>query len=191
VQSALDVGSYDREEIRDRISEGGVLTADVAVLHAAARDMLKSVLSCRINISDSGVSSRIAGGEPRRSHAPSKHGNRGIPLLPLAAGTGAQRSRRGGDGRGAREGDTRAALVKHCTGTTWHFPGALFPLTEEERVNAARQSHWVSGNVDGTEQADEPGDNVKAPEEGDNEGYDQSGSDAPDGDPQHFATAAE
>ena len=61
VQSALDAGRYDREEIRDRISEGGVLTADPAMLHAAARDMLKFVLSCRANMSDSGVSSRIAG----------------------------------------------------------------------------------------------------------------------------------
>jgi hypothetical protein len=64
-------------------------------------------------------------------------------------------------------------------------------LTEEERVNAAPRSHWVSGNVDGTEQADQPGDNVKATEEGDDVGYDQPGSDAPDDESQRFATAAE
>ena len=76
--------------------------------------------------------------------------------------------------------DTRAGLVKHCTGKTWHFPGALFPLTEEERVNTAPRSHWDSGNIGGTEQAAEPGDEVETPEDGDGEGYDQSGFDAPD-----------
>jgi ParB family chromosome partitioning protein len=190
VQSALDAGRDDREEIRDRISEGGVLTADAAVLHAAARDMLKSVLSCRTNMSDSGVSSRIAGETLGAAmHLPSMATEEFLSCLSRQA---LERSATAeGVKAEVRVKDTRASLVKHCSGTTWHFPGALFPLTEEERVNAAPRNNWVSGSIGSGEQTDEPGDNVKAREEGDDEGYDQHGSDAPDDESQRFATAAE
>ncbi|WP_158930109.1 ParB N-terminal domain-containing protein [Acidisphaera sp. S103] len=190
VQSPLAFGRYDPEEICDRISEGGVLTADAAVLCAAARDMLKFVLSCRTNMSDSGISGRIAGETlGAATHLPSMATEAFLSCLSRQA------LERSAAAEGlkveARVKDTRASLVKRCSGTTWHFPGALFPLTEEERVNAAPRNHWVSGNVDGTEQADRPGDNVKAAEGGDDEGYDQPGSDAPDDESQRFATAAE
>ena len=192
VQSALDGGRDDREEIRDRIRGGGVLAADAAVLHAAARDMLKFVLSCRANMSDSGVSSRIAGETlGAATHLPSMATEAFLSCLSRQA------LERNATAEGVkvvvRVKDTRASLVKHCTGKTWHFPGALFPLTEEERVNAAPRSHRVSDNFGGTEQAAEPGDEVEAPEDGDGEGYDQSGSDAPDdADGSHpYAVAAE
>jgi ParB family chromosome partitioning protein len=179
VQSALDAGRYDREEIRDRISESGVLTADPAVLHAAARDMLKFVLSCRANMTDSGVSSRIAGETlGAATHLPNMATEAFLSCLSRQA------LERSATAEGvkveARVKDTRASLVKHCAGKTWHFPGALFPLTEEERVSAAFRSPWISGNIGGTEPAAEPGDEVEPPEDGDGEGYDQSGPDAPD-----------
>jgi ParB/RepB/Spo0J family partition protein len=144
VQSALDAGRYEREDIRDRISEGGVLSADATVLHAAAREMLKFVLSCRANMSDSGVSSRIAG----ETLGASTH----LPTMATEAILSCL-SRQALERSAAAEGlkvevrvkDTRAALVKHCTGKTWHFPGALFPLTDEERADAARRTQWVGG----------------------------------------------
>ena len=78
--------------------------------------------------------------------------------------------------------DTRAALVKHFDGKTWHFPGALFPLTEEERANAAaRTGHWVSGSTAAARSADS-GD-LK-------EGSCEPG-DQPDDEPDHYAVAAE
>ena len=86
--------------------------------------------------------------------------------------------------------DTRASLVKYCTGNTWHFPGAPFPLTDEERANTASQSVWVGGSVGGTEQADEPGDDAEAPGDGDGEDG-LPGSDDPADNSQSYAVAAE
>ena len=66
-------------------------------------------------------------------------------------------------------------------------------MTKEERINAAPRRHCVSGNIGSTEQDAEPGDKVENPEDGDGEGYDQSGSDVPDdADGSHpYAVAAE
>ena len=50
-----------RAEIARRLIEGGHLTSDRDLLHAAARDMLVQVLSCRVGLSQSGVVARIAG----------------------------------------------------------------------------------------------------------------------------------
>ena len=192
VQRPLEFGRYDREEIRDRISEGGVLTADAAVLTAAARDMLKFVLSCRANMSDSGVSSRVAGETlGAAAHLPSMATGAFLSCLSRQA------LERSATAEGVkvevRVKDTRAALVKHCTGKTWHFPGALFPLSEEERVNAASASrpHWVGGNGAGAGQADEPGDGVETPEDGDGQGHEQPDPEAPDDDARSYPVAAE
>ncbi len=190
VQSPLEYGRHDRQEIRDRISEGGVLTADVAVLRAAARDMLQFALSCRANMSDSGVSGRIAGETlGAAAHLPSMATEDFLSCLSrqalerVAAAEGVKVE--------ARVKDTRASLVKHRAGTTWHFPGALFPLTEEERANAAARSRWVGGNFGGGEQTDEPGGDVVAPEDGDAEEGEQFGSDEPDDCSDGIAVAAE
>jgi hypothetical protein len=141
-------------------------------------------------MTDSGVSSRIAGETlGAATHLPNMATEAFLSCLSRQA------LERSATAQGVkvevRVKDTRTSLIKHCTGKTWHFPGALFPLTEEERIDAAPRSHWVSGNMGGTEQAAEPGDEVETPE--DDEGYDQSGSDAPDdADGSHpYAVAAE
>ena len=153
VQSPLDYGRTSREAIRDRISEGGVLTADPPLLHSAARDMLKFVLSCRANMTDSGISSRIAGETlGAATHLPTMATEEFLSCL----------SRQALERSAAAEGvkvevrvkDTRASLVKHCAGKTWHFPGALFPLTDVERANAATLTHWVSGTGGNEQPAD-------------------------------------
>ena len=50
-----------RAEIARRLIEGGQLTSDRDLLHAAARDMLVQVLSCRVGLSQSGPVARVAG----------------------------------------------------------------------------------------------------------------------------------
>jgi ParB family chromosome partitioning protein len=159
VQSPLDYGRSSREDIRDQISEGGVLTADPTLLHTAARDMLKFVLSCRANMTDSGVSSRIAGETlGAATHLPTMATDEFLSYL----------SRQALERSAAEEGvkveirvkDTRAALVKHCDGKTWHFPGALFPLSEEEREQVAPRTSWVGGTGGGPNAGDEAGDGI-------------------------------
>jgi ParB family chromosome partitioning protein len=150
VQSSLDGGRDNREDIRDRIIEGGVLTTDATVLHAAARDMLKTVLFCRANMTDSGVSSRIAGETlGAATHLPTMATEEFLSCLSRQA---LERSATAeGVKVAVRVKDTRATLVKHCSGKTWHFPGARFPMTDEQ---CATRTHWVGG----TGKADEPAD---------------------------------
>jgi ParB family chromosome partitioning protein len=57
--STYDLGPHARADIRERITEGGVLSLDHDTIHTAARDMLKIVLSCRTNQTNSGVASRL------------------------------------------------------------------------------------------------------------------------------------
>ena len=194
VQSPLDYGRSSREDIRDRISEGGVITADATLLHTAARDMLKFVLSCRANMTDSGVSSRIAGETlGAATHLPTMATEAFLSCLSRQA---LERSATAdGVKVEVRVKDTRASLIKHCSGKTWHFPGALFPLTDEERATAPRRTQWVSGNAGGTERAGEPGEDAEAPGEGGDEDGGEDGQhgsdDPPDNHPQPYAVAAE
>jgi ParB family transcriptional regulator, chromosome partitioning protein len=138
VETGRLYGTGEREAIRDRISDGGALTADPALLHAAARDMLKIVLSCQANMTDSGASSRIAGETLGASaHLPTMATEEFLSCLSRQA---LERSAAAEGAKVAvRVRDTRAGLVKHCAGRTWHFPGALFPLTAEERRRATER----------------------------------------------------
>ncbi|HKM69737.1 MAG TPA: hypothetical protein VJX94_06660, partial [Stellaceae bacterium] len=143
----------NREAICKRISEGGVLSADHTLLHAAARDMLKVVLSCRANMSDSGINSRIAGQTLGASdHLPSMATEEFLSCL----------SRQALERSAAAEGvrveprvkDTRAALIAHCKDCVWRFPGALFTVTPEE-FEASRYSESMSGEDDADDTPDD------------------------------------
>jgi ParB family chromosome partitioning protein len=189
VETGRLYGSGDREVIRDRISEGGVLTVDHDVLHAAARDMLKIMLSCRANMTDSGVSSRVAGETlGAATYLPTMATDEFLSCLSRQA---LERSATA-DGVKVeiRVKDTRASLVKHFDGQTWHFPGALFPLTDEERANAVpRTGFWVgtsagaSGSSDGSSPETESRDEV-------DEGESETGNEADD-QPGRYSIAAE
>ena len=149
VQSPLDYGRSSREDIRDQISEGGVLTADPALLHSAAREMLKFVLSCRANMTDSGVTSRIAGETlGAATHLPTMATDEFLSL-PLPAGPGTQRRRSGCESRDPREGHpgrSGEALRRQDLA----IPRApLFPLSEEEREQVAPRTTWVGGTGGG------------------------------------------
>ena len=188
VQSPLDYGRSSREDIRDQISQGGVLTADPALLHTAAREMLKFVLSCRANMTDSGASSRIAGETlGAATHLPTMATEEFLSCLSRQA---LERSAAAESVKvEVRVKDTRASLVKHCAGKTWHFPGALFPLTDVERANAAPRTHWVGG-ASGNDQQDEAGDEADAPEGRGREEGQHDSDDLPDVS-QPYAVAAE
>ena len=165
--SSYDIGANARADIRDRISQGGVLTLDQDTIHAAARDMLKFVLSCRTNQTNSGVASRVAGvalGADR--HLPHMATEEFLSCLSRQALE--RRAASEGVGLGARVKDTRAALVKHCDGSVWRFPGALFALSEQEdRGRQKRHGYYVGGSAtttsgvtddEQTSQTDELGD---------------------------------
>ena len=165
IQTTDAYGLQMRETIRDRITEGGVLTADQAAIHGAARAMLKHVLSCRANMTDSGISARIAGEALGASDLlPSMATEEFLSCLSRqalehsAAAAGVKVE--------IRVKDTRAALITKCKDATWRFPGALFALTPEERANASRPRHWVGAGAgdSGSEDADDAGD--LSPEDG-------------------------
>ena len=61
VQGPNETGAWDRQALGAKIAQGGVLTADDGLLRQTAREMLVAVLSCRDNMSNSGVVACVAG----------------------------------------------------------------------------------------------------------------------------------
>lgn len=124
---------FDRLAVAGRLIEGGVLTNDVSLLRAAAREMLRSVLSCREGMTSSGMVARIAGdilGADRflpnmateeflscLSKAAIEQVARAENVLPRDTGKA-----------------TRAALIGHVGRGTYLLPAARFALTEAERT---------------------------------------------------------
>jgi hypothetical protein len=171
VQTTDPYGPGIRHALRDRVAPDGVLTADHAVLHAAAREMLKHVLSCRANMTDSGLSSRIAGEALGASDLlPSMATDEFLSCL----------SRQALERSAAAEGvkvevrvkDTRAAMVARFKDATWRFPGALFALTPEERARGGTNlGRWVGGSTvqrsaaDGADETAVPSDAISDEDE--------------------------
>ena len=131
VQSGASEGRFDCETLCDALMEGGVLTADHAIIRSAARKMLTAALSCRDNMSNSGIGARIAGetiGAALR--LPSMATDEFLSCLSRQALE--HEARQNGVRVEARVKDTRASLVAHFAGAVWHYPGALFKPTEAE-----------------------------------------------------------
>jgi ParB family chromosome partitioning protein len=164
VQSDRPYASGEREVLRDRISEGGVLTADHAVLHAAGREMLKVVLSCRTNMTDSGISSRVAGETLGASRLlPTMATDEFLSCLSRQA---LERSAAGKVRVEPRVKDTRAAMIAHFRDTVWHFPGALFVITAEERATVLGSTNWrVGGQAADEDSADDQAGGALTPDE--------------------------
>jgi hypothetical protein len=61
--------------------------------------------------------------------------------------------------------DTRAGVVKHFVGATWHYPDAVFAISaaEREAENVCRRQ-WVPGIVAGEDETD-PADGAEDPSE--------------------------
>jgi ParB family transcriptional regulator, chromosome partitioning protein len=136
VQSGADIGPFDREAIAATIGEGGVLTSDLELVHTAARNMLAAALSCRDNMSNSGLAARIAGEAVGASLClPTMATEEFLACLSRQALEKAAETE--GVRAEVRVRDTRARLIARFSGTRYVYPGALFQLTTEEIAAAA------------------------------------------------------
>ena len=151
VQSGNHLASFNRELIAGRITDDGVVTTDHDAVRAAARAMLAAVLSCRDNMSSSGVVARIAGNAIGASlNLPNMATEEFLACLSKTAITKAATAE--GVRVEARAKDTRANLVERFRDGVYVHPAALFQLTpaelEEAKQNAAQRSvaghGWVS-----------------------------------------------
>jgi ParB-like chromosome segregation protein Spo0J len=148
VQSGLNEGRFDREAISDGLIQGGVLTQDDDAVRAAAREMLVQTLSCRDNMSNSGVGARISGDAIGATlRLPSMASDEFLACLSRQA---LEREASANSVRvEARVKDTRAGMVRHFEGATWHYPDAVFALSSlEVEDSIAAGGHWVPGMDD-------------------------------------------
>jgi len=135
VHSGAAMGAAERAAICDSLTEGGVLTADLAAVRTAARSMLTSALSCRDNMTDSGPVARVAGdaiGADR--YLPSMATEDFLSCLSKAALERAAVAE--GVRVEARAKDTRARLIERFSNGVYVFPRARFQLTPEELAKA-------------------------------------------------------
>ena len=148
VQSGADVGPSDREAIAATITEGGVLTSDLDLIRAAARNMLVAALSCRDNMSNSGLGARVAGEAIGASlYLPTMATDEFLTCLSRQALEKAAETE--GIRAEARVRDTRARIIERFSGTRYVYPGALFQLTAEEiAATAAPPNHLALAQRD-------------------------------------------
>jgi hypothetical protein len=145
VQSGLNEGRFDREAICEGLIQGGVLTQDDDAVRAAARTMLVQTFSCRDNMSNSGIGARIAGDAIDATlRLPSMATDEFLSCLSRQAlerqaATNSVRVE-------ARVKDTRAGMVRHFEGATWHYPDAVFALSKlEVQGGITATGHYVPG----------------------------------------------
>ena len=121
VQGPNETGAWDRHALGAKIAQGGVLTSDDGLLRQTAREMLVSVLSCRDNMSNSGVVACVAGAAiDAVAYLPNMATEEFLACLSRAA---LERS-------AATEGvrvevrvkDTRARMVERFKDGTWIYP---------------------------------------------------------------------
>ena len=175
VQSGNGVGGYDRERIAAGLTEGGVLSADLDAIRAAARAMLAAVLSCRDNMTNSGLVARIVGDAIGASlNLPNMATEEFLSCLSKAAIGKAATAE--GVRVELRAKDTRARMVDRFKDGVYVYPGALFKLTQAElddaKATAARR--YVPGR--GWDGEDDPSEGLDEVLEG---SEDDAGSQAP------------
>jgi ParB/RepB/Spo0J family partition protein len=169
VQSGSGLGGYDREQIATGIIEGGVLSSDQDLVRTAARTMLAAVLSCRDNMTNSGVVARIAGDAIGASlNLPNMATEDFLSCLSKTAIGKAAIAE--GVRVEARAKDTRARLIERFKDGVYVYPAALFRLTQAEiddaKETAARHRSWDGDNepTDGLDEALEGGEGGEADE---------------------------
>jgi ParB family chromosome partitioning protein len=171
VQSGLNEGRFDREAITEALIQGGVLTQDDDAVRAAARAMLVQTLSCRDNMSNSDIGARIAGDAIGATlRLPSMASDE---FLACPSRQALEREASANSVRvEARVKDTRAGMVRHFEGATWHYPDAVFALSKleiEDEITAAGQP--VPG-IDDAETGDEDETEAGTVPDGDEESED-------------------
>ena len=136
VQGPNETGAWDRQALGAKIAQGGVLTADDGLLRQTAREMLVAVLSCRDNMSNSGVVACVAGAAiDAVAYLPNMATEEFLACLSRAA---LERS-------AATEGvrvevrvkDTRARMVERFKEGTWLYPAGRFTLSAEALADLA------------------------------------------------------
>ena len=199
VHTGAGLDSFDRAAIADTLTEGGALTTDPATLRAAGRSMLTAVLSCRLNMSNSGPLARIAGDTIDASRRlPNMATDDFLACLSKAALERAAAAE--GVRVGARGKDTRANLVDHFKDGGYVYPPALFRITAEEAAEFKAQQPrryvpnggWINprdavASADNPDAEDDPeGDGANA-DDGNASGLEAANDDAEAG----IAIAAE
>ncbi len=137
VQGPNPTGAWDRHALGARIAEGGVLTSDDALVRQSAREMLISVLSCRDNISDSGVVARVAGAAiDAVAYLPNMATEEFLACLSRAA---LERSAAAEGVRvEVRVKDTRARLVERFKDGIWLYPDSRFTPSAKDLADLVR-----------------------------------------------------
>ena len=167
VQSPGGYNDPSRLQIMTAICEGGVLSTDTAAIHLAARTMLKAVLSCRTNHTDSGIVARVAGDALcANKHLPHMGNEEFVACLSRGALEVAAKGEN--VALGVRVKDTRAALVKQTDGSIWQFRGARFELTGQEFAAGTHEYRYnrADGTGVGTLDDDEGGRELDGETEG-------------------------
>ena len=191
VQSGSGMDAFERNKICKTIAEGGVLTMDHDVLRRAARDMLTGVLSCRNNMTDSGIVARIAGDAIGASlYLPNMATEEFLSCLSKA---GIEKAASAEGVRIEPRGkDTRARLIERFKDSVYVYPAAVFKLTEDDLTKAKASEPrryvpgvgWNSPDDDDVEEAEAEGGQPE-------DGGDEAGTETRNAnDPGHVYSAA-
>ena len=145
IQSAAEGGRFGREALAYGLIEGGVLTTDQDVVRQAARAMLQVTLSCRDNMTNSGIVARVAGDAiDAKLFLPNMATEEFLSCLSKAALEKAAAAE--SVKIGSRAKDTRANLIERFKDGTYVHPSALFAPAPEEIADARRRaSNWHDG----------------------------------------------
>ena len=131
-------------QVAETLTEGGILTRDLATIRDAAREALVTVLSCRENHSASGMGARHAGTAIDADvFLPNMATEEFLPSLSRAALEQAAVAQ--SIAPQARVKDTRAALVARFSDGTFVYPGARFAPTEAELEARRNPASLIAG----------------------------------------------
>lgn len=157
VQSGTSVGAFDRSAIAKAITADGLLTADYELIDDAARAMLKAVLSCRTNSTNSGSIARVAGeAVGATAFLPNMATE---DFLACLSKPGVERAAADAGVRvGDRAKDTRANFISRFKSDVYVYPSAHFALTTKELAaeadKAAKRFTWTKS----TDRSDQEGE---------------------------------
>jgi ParB family transcriptional regulator, chromosome partitioning protein len=169
IQSAAEGGRSSREVLAGGLIEGGVLTTDQDVVRRAAPAMLQVALSCRDNMTNSGIVARVAGDAiDAKLFLPNMATEEFLSCLSKAAIEKAATDER--VTIGSRGKDTRANLIERFKDGIYVYPSARFAPTPNEIAEAGRHArNWVEGGEDdaGAGEGEGAGGNLDERPEGD------------------------
>ena len=150
IQSAAEGGRTGRELLASALIEGRVLATDQDAVRKAARTMLQVALSCRDNMTNSGIVARVAGDAiDAKLFLPNMATEEFLSCLSKAALEKAAAAE--GVKIGSRGKDTRANLIERFKDGTYVHPSALFAPTADEIAEARRHaSYWDEGGENDT-----------------------------------------